>query len=85
MDKSISKNAGKKTNQTIVLVDAASMPASNMNMREYYAAHCPITLTEAGVKHLENRGAGSIGDVMDYWADLRWVYADAMIAREFNQ
>ena len=53
--------------------------SSGMTVREYFAAHAPITLAEAGEKYRLNNGNGTIGDVMDYLAKLRWAYADSML------
>lgn len=65
-------------NQKGELVGVA-VSSYGMTVREYFAAHAPITLAEAGEKYRLNNGNGTIGDVMDYLAKLRWAYADAML------
>lgn len=60
---------------------------NGMTLREYFAAHCPITMREAyetwrhsgnvlyGLSYsTERRG------FMEWWAIIRFEYADAMIA-----
>lgn len=48
-----------------------------MSLHQYYAAHCPITLTEAAMM-LTNKSP-KISDILEKYADLRFMYADSMI------
>lgn len=62
---------------------SATGPVSNkgMTLRDYFAAHAPITLADA-VSVLEHSNAPSctIYETLAYLAKLRTDYADAMIA-----
>ncbi len=54
-----------------------------MTLRDYFAAHAPISVTEAlkayGGASMPTTDAGRLA-FMDTWAFLRYEYADAMIA-----
>lgn len=45
-----------------------------MTLREYFAAHCPITWTEAQEYNCSNT------DEMIFFTSIRYEYADAMIS-----
>jgi hypothetical protein len=54
-------------------------PSGGMSLQDYFAAHCPITLTEfliGWTKTKESTGS----EAMSRFAELRIEYADAMIA-----
>jgi hypothetical protein len=72
----------------------AQVKSEGMRMREYYAAHCPMTMSDAyeiwaGQRHerragdsvmsLQLRRADERGGFMRWWAQMRFEYADAMI------
>lgn len=60
-----------------------------IKMREYYAAHCPMTMTEAyeiwstetlrqGLMGQDLRDANDRAAFFKWWAQMRFEYADAM-------
>jgi hypothetical protein len=58
--------------------------ANGMSLRDYFAAHCPITIEEAvdiaiGAEELI-AGERKLDDLLRFYADLRLRYADAMLA-----
>lgn len=60
-----------------------------MTLRDYFAAHAPITLTDA-VEFLDTYGGEVVGPwrpekVLQTLAELRVEYADAMIAARSQQ
>lgn len=63
--------------------DLNACPTINLGMskREYFAAHAPITFSDA-VRALESAGAERYtgSDILEMLALMRWDYADKMIA-----
>lgn len=51
-----------------------SWPSDGMTLRDYFAAHCPITMEEADDYHMHEDG------LISFYAAMRYEYADAMIA-----
>lgn len=56
-----------------------------IKMREYYAAHCPITMTDAfgvwnssGIMSQDLRDAKERAAFFQWWDQMRFEYADAM-------
>lgn len=66
----------------------SSNKQDGMRMREYYAAHCPMTITEAWSLFSRTHTGGDrhVAEAMENWpafmefyAQRRFEYADAMI------
>mgnify|MGYP001588333858 CR=1 FL=1 len=55
-------------------ISSTRAEANGMLLRDYFAAHCPITIEDAG-----NFNRGYTGDFMDFYAKIRIQYADAML------
>jgi hypothetical protein len=54
-------------------------PWPGMTLRDYFAAHCPITFTEF-LKGWKRTGETNTDDAFQRFAEFRHQYADAMLA-----
>ena len=63
---------------------AETQTHGGMTLRQYYAAHAPITMADAQRTLLDwGRKVSTVADILDMLAQLRFLYADEMIkARE---
>ena len=64
--------------------EACSLTHDGMTLRDYFAAHCPITIEQAVViandLDLPTDVVRSFDGLMRWYAELRVRYADAMLA-----
>lgn len=56
------------------LAPGASQQFGGMTLRDYFAAHCPITLAEAEDHNMHAE------DSMEFYCKVRFEYADKMLA-----
>lgn len=62
-----------------------SAGSEGMTLRDYFAAHCPITVEEAadiasGIGMFSDEEERTLDRLIDFYASVRVKYADAMLA-----